>query len=194
MTGGTRFLLKAVKIAAFLLMLLPWGLAARASDELWDLLRGGGQVVMIRHPLTDPGFGDPEGFRLEDCSTQRNLSQEGREHARRIGAAFRRHRIPVERVLTSPWCRCVEAASLAFGKAEIAPALGNLFGRPENRQKQVEELIVLAGMHRAGNLVLVTHGSTILALTRVPVNMGEIMVLTPKGEGRFALAGRFSVP
>jgi broad specificity phosphatase PhoE len=183
-----------VRIAAFLLMLLC-GLAAQASDELWELLRSGGQVVLVRHPLTDAGFGDPQGFRLEDCSTQRNLSEQGRAHARRIGEAFRLHRIPVERVLTSPWCRCVEAASLAFGEAQIAPALSNLFGRSENRQRQVEELTALASERRAGgNLVLITHGSTILALTRIPVSMGEIMVLTPQGEGRFALAGRFTVP
>lgn len=165
-----------------------------ASEELWDLLRDGGQVVVIRHPLTEAGFGDPDGMRLEDCGTQRNLSEAGREHARRIGEAFRERRVPVERVLTSPWCRCVETAWLAFGKAEIHPALNNLFGRSENRQKQLDQLNVLAGERRqGGNLVLVTHGSTILALTRIPVNMGEIVVLTPQGDGHFALAGRFAV-
>jgi broad specificity phosphatase PhoE len=182
-----------MRIVALALLLLAFPVSG--SDELWDLLRGGGQVVLIRHPLTTPGAGDPQGFRLEDCSTQRNLSEEGRDHAKRIGEAFRLHRVPVERVLTSPWCRCVETASLAFGKAEISPALANLFGRSESRQKQVDELTAMAGERRAGgNLVLVTHGSTILALTRIPVNMGEIMVLTPHGEGRFALAGRFTVP
>jgi broad specificity phosphatase PhoE len=183
-----------VRILAVLLILV-FAKQVHASEELWDLLRSGGQVVLIRHPLTDPGFGDPQGFRLEDCSTQRNLSQEGREHARRIGEAFRLHRIPVERVLTSPWCRCVEAANIAFGKAEISPALANLFGRTESRQKQVHSLTELVSEPpKRGNLIMVTHGSTILALTRVPVNMGEIMVLTPQGEGRFALAGRFAVP
>ena len=182
-----------VRIVALALLLIAS--PASGSDELWELLRGGGQVVLIRHPLTTPGAGDPAGFRLEDCTTQRNLSEEGREHAKRIGEAFRLHRVPIERVLTSPWCRCVETASLAFGKAEILPALSNLFGRSENRQKQVDALTPLVGERRAGgNLVLVTHGSTILALTRIPANMGDIMVLTPHGEGRFALAGRFSVP
>ena len=185
----------AVVRILIVLLLLVCAKEADANEELWDLLRSGGQVVLIRHPLTEPGFGDPQGFRLEDCSTQRNLSQDGREHARRIGEAFRLHRIPVERVLTSPWCRCVEAAHSAFGKAEISPALANLFGRTENRQKQVQSLTELVSEPpKPGNLVMVTHGSTILALTRVSVNMGEIMVLTPKGEGRFALAGRFAVP
>jgi len=98
-------------------------------------------------------------------------------------------------VLSSPWCRCVETASLAFGSVELSPALANLFGRSESRQKQVAELTAMASKPRpGGNLVLITHGSTVLALTRIPVNMGEIMVLTPQGEGRFALAGRFNVP
>jgi broad specificity phosphatase PhoE len=180
----------ALAFAAFLLC----AGSAHAADELWDLLRQGGQVVMIRHTVTEPGVGDPPGFRLEDCSTQRNLSEEGREHAKRIGEAFRLHRIPVDQVLASPWCRCVETASLAFVKAEIHPALSNLFGRSENRQKQVDELGRIVSPRTGGNLVLVTHGSTILALTRIPVSTGEVMVLTPQGEGRFALAGRFNVP
>jgi broad specificity phosphatase PhoE len=183
----------AVRIVALLFAFIAF--QAGANDELWDLLRGGGQVVLIRHPLTEPGAGDPQGFRLEDCSTQRNLSDEGREHVKRIGAAFRLHRIPVARVLTSPWCRCVETASLAFGAAEISDALANLFGRSAGRQKQLEELATIASARRSGgNLVLVTHGATILALTRIPVNMGEIAVVTPLGERRFAVAGRFTVP
>ena len=183
-----------VRILALLLFAFA-ACHAGAADELWDLLRGGGQVVLIRHALTDPGSGDPPDFRLADCSTQRNLSEEGRAQARRIGEAFRLHRIPVERVLSSPWCRCVETASLAFGAAELSRLLSNLFGRSESRQKAVDELTALAGTPRpGGNLILVTHGSTILALTRIPVHMGEIMVLTPQGDGRFALAGRFSVP
>jgi phosphohistidine phosphatase SixA len=183
----------AVRIVALLLFLVAPQIGL-ASDELWELLRNGGQVVAIRHTITTPGFGDPPGMRLEDCSTQRNLSEEGREHARRIGEAFRLHRIPIDQVLTSPWCRCVETASLAFGKADIHHALGNLFGRPENRQKQVDQLSVLVGERRkGGNLVLLTHGSTIMALTRVSPAPGEVVVLTPQGAGRFAMAGRFSV-
>jgi broad specificity phosphatase PhoE len=182
-----------VRILA-LLFLLAAPQIGLASDELWELLRSGGQVVLIRHTITTPGIGDPPGMRLEDCSTQRNLSEEGREHARRIGDAFRLYRIPIDRVLTSPWCRCVETASLAFGKAEISQALGNLFGRPENRQKQVEQLSVLVGERRkGGNVVLVTHGSTIMALTRISPATGEVVVLTPHGAGRFAMAGRLTV-
>src|SRR5574339_1161581 len=90
-----------------LFLVLVWGTAA-ADEKLWSLLRTGGQVVLIRHVVTTPGAGDPPGFRLEDCGTQRNLTDEGREHARRIGDEWRKRAIPVERVLSSRWCRCVE--------------------------------------------------------------------------------------
>ena len=169
---------------------------ATAEDEPWALLRQGGHVVLLRHGQTTPGIGDPDGMRLDDCSTQRNLSAEGREHARRIGEEFRRFRVPVDTVLSSEWCRCVETAGLAFGgTADVWPALNNLFGRPENRQKQIDELAARIGEWRGkGNLVLVTHGSTMLALTRAGVQMGEMLILSPRGGGTFALVGRVSVP
>jgi broad specificity phosphatase PhoE len=176
---------------------IPWILAlallpasAAADEKLWSLLKGGGQVVLIRHAVTTPGVGDPPGMRLEDCSTQRNLSDAGREHARRIGAEWRKRAIPTERVISSPWCRCLETARLAFGETEVSTALNNLFGRPENRERQVREMRAMVAKHPGkGNLVLVTHGSTISALTGVAPGTGEMVVLS---KGR--LAGTLSVP
>jgi len=170
-------------------------LPAAAEDEPWALLKQGGHVVLIRHTITTPGVGDPDGFRLEDCSTQRNLSDEGREHAKRIGAAFREFRVPIEGVLSSPWCRCVETAGLAFGKSEVWNALSNLFGRPEHRQKQVDELAARIGAYkRKGNLVLVTHGSTVMALTRISPQTGEMVILAPRANDQgFAIAARLQV-
>jgi broad specificity phosphatase PhoE len=96
-------------------------------------------------------------------------------------------------VLTSPWCRCLETARLAFGAAEVSSPLGNLYGRPENRTHQVGELTALVGeRRRGGNLVLVSHGSTILALTGVSLDSGEMVVVTPQGDGRFTVIGRFA--
>ena len=168
---------------------------AWAHDEPWALLRQGGHVVLLRHAITTPGVGDPADMRLEDCTTQRNLSEEGREQARRIGEGFRQFRVPVEQVLSSQWCRCIETAALAFGfSTELWPALNNLFGRPENRQKQLDELAARIGSWRGkGNLVLVTHGSTILALTRVGTQMGEMLILAPHGENRFAVVSRLKL-
>jgi broad specificity phosphatase PhoE len=164
---------------------------ALADEKLWSALKSGGQVILIRHTITTPGAGDPPGFRLEDCSTQRNLTDAGRRHARRIGEEWRTRKIPVERVLSSPWCRCLETAQLAFGKPpESSEALSNLFGRSENRERQVRELRALVSSHSGkANLVLVTHGSTIAALTGVSPDTGEMVVVS-----RGALVGRLSVP
>jgi broad specificity phosphatase PhoE len=175
-------------LVALLVVLAP--APAEADEKLWSLLKAGGQVVLIRHTVTTPGAGDPPGMRLGDCSTQRNLTDAGRTHARRIGEAFRSRGIPVERVLSSPWCRCLETAELAFGKPEVSDALSNLFGRPENREKQVKQLQSLMGSKPPrGNLVLVTHGSTIYALTGVSPGTGEMIVLSAK-----KVAGRLSLP
>ena len=161
--------------------------AAASADDLWALLRGGRQVVLLRHGTTTPGVGDPPGFRVDDCATQRNLVEAGRDESRRVGAAFRAQRVPVGRVLSSPWCRCLETARLAFGRAEPWPALANLFGR----QDRADALRAVLGEPPSdGTLVLVSHGSTISAAVGVMPAMGEFVVVTPEGGGRFAVAGR----
>jgi len=176
---------------------LAWPAAGSPADEeqLWRLLAGGGQVVLVRHAVTTPGLGDPPGMRLEDCATQRNLSNEGRDEARRLGAAFRARGIPVLRLLSSPWCRCLETARLAFGSPEVWAPLGNLFGRPENREEQVRRMRELVGERVAGgNLVLVSHGSTISALTGVSPGTAEMVILTPRGAGSFTVDGTLTAP
>ena len=182
-----------------LLFLLAGVLAAPASvgadEEVWALLKGGRQVILIRHAITTPGVGDPPGMRIDDCSTQRNLTDEGRRDARRLGERFRARGIVVDRVLSSPWCRCLETARLAFGAVEVWQPLSNLFGRDEARAEQVRQMRALVGEPRTGgNVVLVSHGSTISALTGVMPAPAEMVVVTPQGAGRFTVAGRLTVP
>lgn len=190
--------MRAIRLGAalgVLLSALALAEGAAADERLWRELAGGRHVVLLRHTVTTPGVGDPPGMRLDDCASQRNLTEEGRRHARRIGEAFRARAIPVERVLASPWCRCVETARLAFGAAEVWPALANLFGRPENRAQQVADMQALVGQPRAGgNLVLVSHGATISALTGVSLGTGEMVVVAGQGSGRFSVIGRLGVP
>jgi phosphohistidine phosphatase SixA len=183
------------------LRLLLWsscllaGAPAAADPALWTLLHRGGQVVLIRHAQTVSGVGDPPEFKLGDCSTQRNLSEEGRQDARALGEAFRSRQVPVARLVSSPWCRCLETARLAFGReGEVETALSNLFGRPQNEAAQVARLKTLVGRPVAGgNLVMLTHGSVIHALTGISPASGEMVVVTPQGDGRFAVAGRLQV-
>ena len=178
-------------LAALALVALACGARAAEGDP-WALLQQGGQVVLMRHALTTPGAGDPPDMRLDDCSTQRNLSDEGRRHALAVGAALREHKVPVERVLTSPWCRCIETARLVFGtRGQVSRALDNLFGRHDNEARQVSALRALAGEWRGkGNLFLVSHGSTILAATGISPATSEMVIVTPREGGSFAMAGR----
>jgi len=166
--------------------------AARGDEALWALLRGGGHVSMLRHATTTPGVGDPPGFRLDDCATQRNLGAEGREEARLAGTAFRARGIPVGRVLSSEWCRCLETARLAFGRAEPWRPLNNLHGNRAAEPAAVRAIRELTRQrHRDGNLVLVTHGSVVLPVTGIHPAQGEIVVLAPDG-GSLRIVGRLS--
>lgn len=179
----------------WLLLVLAFALpAAHADEALWAAVREGGHVLFIRHALTTPGFGDPPGFRLEDCATQRNLSEEGRAQARRLGEGLRARKVPVGEVLASPWCRCIETARLAFGRAKTWGALSNLHARQQNAEKQVRAMRPRIAAHAGkDNLVLVSHGSTSLALTGEHPAMGELLVLKPQ-PGGFRVAGRLNLP
>lgn len=112
-------------IAALLaLPLLAWADTEAAVEHA---LRAGGVVIAFRHARA-PGTFDPPGFRLGDCSTQRNLDDEGRGQARRIGQWLRSRGLRPREVLTSPWCRCIDTAALAFGGARVEPDLGSPWG------------------------------------------------------------------
>jgi len=193
-TAPVRLAISARISAAVLLAgLLPFQLAV-ANDKIWDLLRQGGQVIAIRHAQTTPGYGDPPGFRVDDCATQRNLNDEGRAQARHMGAEFHAQRVPITAVISSPWCRYLETARLAFGSAESWSALSNLHGRPENEARQARAMRErISSFTGPGNLVLVSHGVTIRAATGTYLGMGEMVVLTPRGDGKFDTAGTLTL-
>ncbi len=182
-------------LRVLLLLLLLAVTPAWADPALWALLRDGGQIVLIRHAVTDPGVGDPPGFRLDDCRTQRNLSAAGVEEARRLGAAFRAQRVPFAQVLSSPWCRCLDTARIAFGQARADPMLGNLFTHGENTVQQQSQFQALARTPPAGgNLILVSHGATIAAFTGVSPGTGEAVIGKFDADGKFRVAGRITPP
>jgi phosphohistidine phosphatase SixA len=178
-----------MSIALFAVATPAW-----ADDALWALLAKGGQVVLVRHGLTTAGVGDPPGFKVSECATQRNLVDEGRREAERLGAALRARKVPVERVLSSPWCRCIETARIAFRtEPGIDDTLSNLFDNASNREKQVVQFRKLvADAPRQGNLFLVTHGSTTAAFTGINQGTAEMVIVTPEGGGRYRVAGRLA--
>ena len=164
-----------------------------AADSVWGVLRQRGAVVVVRHSYA-PGTFDPPDARLEDCSTQRNLDEAGRTQARRLGEAFRQHGIVVGTVLSSPRCRCLETARLAFGKAEAWFPLQGALNDAELRQRLLSEIQKAIAARREGPpLVLVTHGSVVTDLTGLNVRMGEFVVLTRRGDGAHAVAGQLYV-
>ena len=178
-------------VALVILMLAGWTQPSRASDEAWQALRQGGVVALLRHARA-PGTGDPADFQLDDCSTQRNLSAEGKQQAQRIGEQFRARQIPVERVLSSRWCRSLDTARLAFGPVtEGAPPLDSFFSGREQEPAQNEALRqIIEGWRSDGVLVLVTHQVNITALTGIFPSEGEVLVLKPRTGIRFDVVGR----
>jgi len=173
-------------------LLLPGATPAAADDALWSLLKGGGQVVMMRH-ATAPGVFDPPGMRLDDCASQRNLDDYGREEARRIGAEFRARAIPVDRVLSSRWCRCMDTARLAFGRVEHWEPIDGARPASELEARRTAQVRGFASTpFTGGNVVLVTHNFNIRALTGLSTVSGEMVVLTPAGNGTFTIAGRLA--
>ena len=158
---------------------------AWAADDAFARLRRGGFVLLMRHASTEAGLGDPQGYRVGDCSTQRNLSEAGRAEARRVGERLRAARVPIARVFTSPWCRCIDTAQLAFGQAEEWPPLGSFFDAPDKEAEamaQVKRRIAsYAARPPGGNVVMVTHSVNIAGLTQQTVRTGEIVVVRPDG-------------
>jgi broad specificity phosphatase PhoE len=171
----------------FLLGALALGVAPAltADDALWPRLRAGGHVLLMRHASTEPGLGDPAGFKLDDCTTQRNLSAKGREESKLAGERIRREKVPIGRVYTSPWCRCRDTATLAFGRAEDWEPLSSFFERPHQEADFTERVKKRIGTYSTrdvgGNVVMVTHNVNIAALTRLSVAPGEIVVVRPDG-------------
>ena len=139
----------------------------------------------MRHGATDTTTGDPPGFLLGDCATQRNLSEAGRDQSRRVGARIRAERVPIAQVFTSPWCRCRETAMLAFGKADDWEALSSTFALPESEADFSERVRKRVGGYSTrrlqGNVVMVTHNVNIAALTKLSVAPAEIVVVRPDG-------------
>jgi broad specificity phosphatase PhoE len=162
-----------------------------ANDAaLVKTLRQGGCVVLVRHAVTVPGLGDPPGMQLNDCSTQRDLSEEGRRQSRAMGRWFRSHGLVPEAVRSSQWCRCLNTAKEAFGPFNFDPpipvqpwvALNSFFQGHGNRDRQLKEAAERAITLRRskGFEVWVTHQVVISTLAGRYTSMGEM--LAAKGE------------
>jgi phosphohistidine phosphatase SixA len=188
----TRTLTVVVSSLIFSLITQP----AQTSDlRIWDSLQGTnpkGYVLLLRHSLA-PGSGDPANFTLGDCSTQRNLSDEGREDAREIGEWLKRREIKIARVESSRWCRAKETAELlGIGKVKLNRNLDSLF-RETNIESHPATVKVRKQIinyrNKSGLLVLVGHYVNIAALTDLGVNSGEGVLVRADSKGVIRVVG-----
>jgi phosphohistidine phosphatase SixA len=170
-------------LATLMLLLVAPARAAGSEDAAWAALVAGGHVALIRHGSAPPGYGgDPPGFRLDDCSTQRNLDERGREQARAVGEAFRARGVPVDAVKSSPWCRCLDTAALmAVGPVERSYALIPAVPANPNAAAALRELKeMISGWKGPGTLVLVAHALTAsVLLGGILPGQAETLVLKP---------------
>ena len=134
---------------------------------------------MLRHAQTEPGVGDPPGYRLDQCSTQRNLSDAGRQQARQIGQWFKARDLKPRSTHTSVWCRCKDTAELAFGQYTVWGALGSTFGNHSQPLSPTQKLRTRLKNIPAGQFeVWVTHQVNITALTDEVPAMGEALLVS----------------
>lgn len=165
--------------------------ASAAAADVWSALRSAGHFALIRH-ASAPGVFDPPGFKLDDCTTQRNLSAGGRAQATRMGDLLRANGIAAARIYSSQWCRCLDTATLMkLGEVAEQPLL-NYFGQDQARRApRLEALRAwIARLEIAQPTLLVTHQVVITAVAEVPAGDGEIVIMRREADGRLTLQGR----
>jgi broad specificity phosphatase PhoE len=181
-------------VAAALTAAFVTGSASSADPRLGAELERGGLVLVLRHAATDFSKPDQDPVVLADCSTQRNLSARGRVQARAIGYHARRLGLHIGTVLASPYCRTLETARLAFGRARASRTLLNTITEKHDAawRRQMRAVRRLFGTKPPpGDLtVLVTHGSVVVDAAHLEPLEGETLVLRPLGSSRFRLIGR----
>ena len=170
---------KIISLLANLFLFCLFTSQINASEQAWNLAQEGNKIILIRHSLA-PGGGDPAGFKVDDCKTQRNLNRTGINQSKKIGKLFKKNKVPVDQVLSSQWCRCKDTAKYAFGNFKEFTALNSTFQSPynQNEAKQLKDLyeFVKDWNSNGKNLVLVTHYSIITAVTNAVPSSGELVI------------------
>ena len=165
-----------------ILFILTFFTNVNSDENIIKNLKKGGNIVFIRHAIA-PGGGDPEDFKLNDCSTQRNLDSQGIEQSKKIGLFFANNNIPIDQVLSSEWCRCKDTAKYAFKNYETFNALNSFFSEKfqKNKKQQMKNLLsFIKKWEGDGNLILVTHYVVILEALNIAVSSGEIVISDKK--------------
>ena len=151
---------------------------AKSDESIIKELKKGDKIIFIRHAIA-PGSGDPENFKLNDCSTQRNLDSQGINQSKKMGLFFQNNNIPIDQVLSSEWCRCKDTAKFAFKNFEVFSSLNSFYDAKfaDNKEKQIKSLKKYVKEWKGeDNLVLITHYVVILAVLNKGTSSGEILI------------------
>ena len=170
--------MKFIKFLFIIFITFPSQVKADLNANLISELKEGGKVIFIRHAYA-PGGGDPDNFDINNCNTQRNLNDSGKLQAKKIGNYFNKNKIPIDRVISSEWCRCKETAFLSFKNFETKNFLNSFFSSKlsKNKNKQMKELKkYIEKWQSKGNLVLVTHYVVISEALGYAPSSGEIVI------------------
>ena len=166
------------------------GAGPSAGERLVAALRRGGYILYFRHAATDPSPDDKVPVDLSDCSTQRNLSEAGRAQSAAIGSAIRKLGIPIGEVLASPFCRTLDTARLAFGRAKPEFGVENLETVKDDAERDARvaaaQRLLSTPPTGGTNTVVVAHGN-ILSAAPVTVVEGGAAIFRPEGDGRYTL-------
>ncbi len=170
--------MKFLRFFIIIFISLTTPIKADLYKNLINQLEDGGKLIFIRHAYA-PGNGDPAGFNLNDCSTQRNLSDDGRKQAQRIGEFFTKNKIEIDKVLSSEWCRCKETAKIAFKNYSTNSFLNSFYSSKfsKNKDKQVKAFnYYIKNLESKKNLIFVTHYVFISEVLNYGPSSGEIVV------------------
>ena len=170
--------MKLLKFFIIIIIFLTTPIKADLNKNILNKLELGGKLIFIRHAYA-PGSGDPNNFNLNDCSTQRNLSKEGREQSKYIGEFFKKNKIKIDKVLSSEWCRCKETAKIALKNFSTNSFLNSFYSSKyaKNKDKQIEMLKnYVKKFESDSNLIFVTHYVLISEVLNYAPLSGEIVV------------------
>ena len=170
--------MKFLRFFIIIFISLTTPIKADLYKNLINQLEDGGKLIFIRHAYA-PGNGDPAGFNLNDCSTQRNLSDDGRKQAQRIGEFFTKNKNEIDKVLSSEWCRCKETAKIAFKNYSTNSFLNSFYSSKfsKNKDKQVKAFnYYIKNLESKKNLIFVTHYVFISEVLNYGPSSGEIVV------------------
>ena len=177
------------KILTLIVSICGLLIAPQAEAVLVDDLKDGQHVLLIRH-ADAPGYGDPAGYVIGQCSTQRNLGDYGKKQAKAIGSWLNKQGIDKAQMMSSPWCRCSDTAQLMdLGPVKIEPSLGSFFDDMSLEKKQTKELeqLIKSELEKQSKapIILVTHHVNIRAFMGKNVNQGDMVLVKVNKNGEY---------